>query len=92
MIIERYPRGVVTAIYERLRDHGRTIPDGLSYQGSWISADLGRCFLLMEGDDAAKLQEWSMEWADLVDIEIVPVTPSAQTQTMVAPYLKPPAS
>jgi hypothetical protein len=87
MVIERFKPGTVPAIYQRLKERGRTLPDGLNYQVSWITADLGRCFQVMECDDAALLQEWVLSWGELVEIEIVPVVPSAVTQTVVKPYL-----
>jgi hypothetical protein len=87
MVIERFKPGTVPAIYQRLKDRGRTLPDGLTYQASWITADLSRCFQVMECDDAALLQEWVLSWGELVDIEVVPVVPSAVTQAVVKPYL-----
>nr|WP_292183967.1 DUF3303 family protein [Mesorhizobium sp.] len=46
-------------IYRRFRDRGRLMPDGLRLHHSWISADMGRCFILMETDDVTLLQRWS---------------------------------
>lgn len=87
MVIERFKPGTVPAIYQRLKERGRTLPDGLTYQASWITADLACCFQVMECDDAALLQEWVLSWGELVDIEIVPVVLSAVTQAVVKPYL-----
>jgi hypothetical protein len=87
MVIERFKPGTVPGIYQRLKDQGRTMPDGLSYQASWITADLARCFQVMECDDVALLQEWVLNWGDLMEVEIVPVAPSAVTQGVVKPYL-----
>lgn len=92
MVIERFPPGGLPAIYQQLRDKGRSLPDGLTYQASWITADLGRCFQVMECDDVALLQQWVLSWGALVEMEIVPVTPSAQVQAAVAPYLTSPAT
>jgi hypothetical protein len=87
MVIERFKPGSVPAIYQQLKDRGRTLPEGLTYQASWITADLGRCFQIMECTDAALLQEWVLSWGELVEMEIVPVVPSAVTQTVVQPHL-----
>ena len=87
MVIERFKAGTVPAIYQRLKDQGRTMPGGLSYQASWISADLGRCFQVMECDDVALLQEWVLNWGELMDVEIVPVAPSEVVQGVVKPFL-----
>jgi hypothetical protein len=87
MVIERFKNHDAKAVYRRLRDHGRTMPDGLTYVGSWIEASFGRCFQLMECDDARLLQQWVASWSDLIEFEIVPVVPSAETRQVVDPLL-----
>ena len=87
MVIERFKPGTIPAIYAQLRDTGRSLPHGLVYVDSWIEASFARCFQLMACDDARLLQAWVLQWGDLVDIEIVPVVPSAETQEVVRPFL-----
>jgi hypothetical protein len=87
MVIERFPPGTVPTIYRRLRDEGRSMPEGLRYVGSWIEANFGRCWQLMECDDPRLLQAWVLSWDGLIEAEIVPVVPSAETQEVVRPYL-----
>jgi hypothetical protein len=87
VVIERFEPGAAPAIYRRLRDEGRSLPDGLTYAGSWIDAGMSRCFQLMECDDARLLQEWVLSWGDLFGGEIVPVVPSAETQEVVGSFL-----
>jgi hypothetical protein len=87
MVIERFTPGAVPTIYRRLRDEGRTMPEGLTYVGSWIEANFARCFQLMECDDARLLQEWLLSWEGLIEGEIVPVVPSPETQEVVRPFL-----
>ena len=70
-----------------MRDVGRGQPDGLKYVSSRIEAGLGRCFQLMECDDARLLQQWVARWSDLMEFEIVPVVPSADTREMMEPLL-----
>lgn len=79
MLIERFREDGPEPVYRRFAEHGRMMPDGLTYVGSWIEAGLNRVFQLMECDDAALLQQWVAKWHDLVDFEIVPVVPSAET-------------
>jgi hypothetical protein len=55
------------------------MPDGLRFHGSWVAADMSRCFQLMEADDVTLLQRWVAEWCDLVGFRIVPVAPGTQT-------------
>jgi hypothetical protein len=87
MVIERFKPGAIPDIYRRLRDQGRSLPEGLTYEGSWIEAGFGRCFQLMGCDDARLLQEWVLSWGDLFEAEIVPVVPSAETREVVRPFL-----
>ena len=83
MVIERFHNRDPKAVYRRFRDHGRMMPDGLRYVGSWIEANFDRCFQLMECDDARLLQEWVINWGDLTEFEIVPVVPSEETREVV---------
>jgi len=87
MVIERFRDQDGKAVYRRFRDKGRMAPEGLKYVSSWTSADLGRCFQVMECDDVALLQRWVAEWSDLVDFEIVPVTTGAATAEALANQL-----
>ena len=87
MVIERFRDRDAKAVYRRFRDQGRMMPDGLNYVGSWIEANFDRCFQLMECDDARLLQEWLLNWGDLMQCEIVPVVPSDQTRAAVQPHL-----
>jgi hypothetical protein len=79
MVVERFRNHAAKAIYARLRERGRMMPEGLKYISSWISADLGRCFQLMEADDPALFQPWIAEWADLMEFEVVPVVHGSET-------------
>lgn len=88
MIIERFANCDPVPVYRRVRDAGRSLPDGLTYVGSWIEPNFDRCFQLMECDDARLLQEWVLSWRGSgVTFEIVPVVPSDQTRAVVAPHL-----
>ena len=57
MVIETFRHQDAKAIYRRFRDQGRMMPDGLAFVGSWVSADVGRCFQLMEADDITGKRE-----------------------------------
>jgi 2-hydroxy-3-keto-5-methylthiopentenyl-1-phosphate phosphatase len=87
MVIERFKNRDAKAVYRRFRDHGRSLPDGLRYVNSWIEASFDRCFQLMECDDARLLQQWVAVWSDLIEFEIVPVVPSAETRQAIEPLL-----
>ncbi len=87
MVIERFRNHDGKAIYRRLRDRGRQMPDGLSFVSSWVQADMGRCFQLTECDDITLLQRWVVQWSDLMDFEIVPVVAGKDTASALAPLL-----
>ena len=87
MVIESFRSQDAKAVYRRLRDRGRLIPDSVTFLGSWVQADLGRCFQVMECDDATLLQRWVAEWSDLVQFEIVPVVPGKDTAAALAQQL-----
>jgi len=79
MVIETFRNQDAKAVYRRLRDKGRALPDGLLFINSHVSADLGRCFQLMQANDATVLQRWVAEWSDLAQFEIVPVVAGSDT-------------
>jgi hypothetical protein len=87
MVVERFKGRDAKAVYRRFRDHGRGAPEGLTYVGSWIEANFDRCFQLMECDDPRLLQAWVAFWSDLIEFEIVPVVPSAETRAAIEPLL-----
>lgn len=73
MVVERFRDQDARAVYRRARDEGRKMPDGLTYVGSWVEADLHRCFQLVECEDVTLLQRWVANWQDLIEFEVVPV-------------------
>ena len=87
MIIEEFRDGDATSVYRRFRNSGRQTPEGLTYHGSWVTADLTRCFQIMECDDRALLESWMSHWTDLVRFEVVPVVTSAEATASIAPRL-----
>jgi hypothetical protein len=88
MVIERFSDGDVLPIYKRVRDEGRLLPEGLTYVDSWVEANFGRCFQLMECEDLRLLQEWVLKWRGAgVSFEIVPVVSSDAARKVVAPLL-----
>ena len=84
MVIEKFRNHNADAVYERLREKGRMMPEGVTFIDSWVTADLARCFQLMDSDDVAKLQEWVARWSDLVEFEIVPVVSGSRAASTFA--------
>lgn len=86
MVIEHFRKGDAAAVYQRYRERGRMMPEGLEYVDSWVESGLGRCFQLMRCDDPKLFHVWTSQWQDLVEFEIVPVLTSkeaADLQTTV---------
>jgi hypothetical protein len=82
MVVETFTSGP-EPIYQRARDRGRMLPDGLDYIDSWIDERLDRCFQLMETDDPSLFDQWIASWNDLGAFEVVPVIGSAEASARV---------
>jgi hypothetical protein len=76
MVIERFKNRDPAPVYARLREHGRALPDGLRYVDSWVEVNFDRCFQLMECENVEAFQTWILQWRDLVEFEVIPVSPS----------------
>lgn len=83
MVIEHFRPGSAPEVYRRFRERGRMAPEGLRYVASWVDMDYKRCFQVMEADDEALFNEWTANWSDLVDFEIVPVRTSAEAAAAI---------
>ena len=51
MVIERFESNNMLPVYERVKQNGRGLPDGLKYVNSWVEPNFARCFQLMECED-----------------------------------------
>ena len=81
MVIEHFKDAL--AIYRRLREKGRMMPNGLIYISSWIDTDLKVCYQLMETADPTLFPRWIENWDDLMEFKIVPVRTSADTAAIL---------
>ncbi len=87
MVIEHFLPGRAPEVYRRFRDRGRMAPDGLRYIASWVDLNFERCFQVMEADSEALFREWTANWDDVIDFEIVPVRTSAEAAAAIAQEL-----
>ncbi len=79
MVIERFKDRDALAVYRRFRERGRMTPEGMTFVESWVEANCDRCFQIMVCDDVRLLQQWAVQWRDLVEFEFVPVMPGKAT-------------
>ncbi len=85
MVVETFKNKV--EVYRRFDEKGRMMPDGLDYVSSWIDIDFKKCFQLMETEDFNLFEQWTRNWEDVTDFEIIPVMTSKQAAEKVAPKL-----
>ena len=71
LVLETFRPGCKERVYERFRETGRMLPNGLRYIDSWVEKEGNRCYQLMETDSPALFKEWTAAWSDLVAFEIV---------------------
>jgi len=83
LVIEHFKNGDPAPVYARFRQSGRLAPPGVTYEASWVTADLRRCFQVMECESRADLELWMERWSDLVDFEVIPVITSAEASHRV---------
>ena len=76
MVIERFkdPEGVRV----RFAEKGRMLPPGVTYVNSWVETSGRVCYQIMEAPGEEWLAEWTSNWQDLVDFEIIPVMTSTE--------------
>ena len=84
MVVERFRGGKAQEVYRRYQEKGRMLPEGLQYVASWVEVNVGRCFQLMECDDADLFHQWVAQWQDLVEFEIIPVVRSTEAAEIIA--------
>ena len=83
MVIEHFRDQDAKAVYRRFREKGRLAPDDVRYITSWVDLEFRRCFQVMDAPDETALAEWTGNWDDLVDFEIIPVRTSADAAAAI---------
>ena len=71
IVVETFRPECKALVYERFRQKGRMLPDGLRYIDSWLEKDGDRCFQLMETESPGLFEEWIAAWSDLVSFEVI---------------------
>jgi hypothetical protein len=83
MVVERFKEGAAPAIYQRFREKGRMLPEGLNYVSSWIDHNFKTCWQVMETAEFVLIERWVDNWKDLMEFEIVPVRTSAEAREII---------
>ena len=81
MVVERFKD--VPAIYQRLREKGRMMPEGLEYVSSWIDVDLKICWQLMRAEDESLFQRLDRQLERLDGLRNRSVRTSAEVREMM---------
>jgi len=82
-VIENFKPGRAAEVYARFRERGRMAPAAARYVSSWVDLNFNRCFQVMEAPDEATLRQWTSNWEDLVDFEVIPVRTSAEAAAIM---------
>ena len=70
-----------SAVVERFTQADPQPEAGAKLLGRWHAMGTGKGFSLLEADDAVALSKYSLAWADLVDLKIVPVVGDEEIAT-----------
>ena len=84
MVIEHIRPGCAPELYRRFREQGRMMPADVTYVTSWVDVEFRRCFQVMDAPNDDALRQWTANWEDLVEFEIVPVRTSADAAAAMA--------
>ena len=76
------------AVYQRLWDRGRGLPDDLVLVSVWFDENVERGYRLMETHDRRLLDEWMANWNDLIELEMYPVITSQEAGEKVAARMR----
>jgi hypothetical protein len=76
------------AVYQRLWERGRSLPNDLVLVSVWFDENVERGYRLMETHDRRLLDEWMANWNDLIEFEMCPVITPAEAGEKVAARMR----
>jgi PAS domain S-box-containing protein len=76
------------AVYQRLWERGRSLPDDLVLVSVWFDENVERSYRLMETHDRRLLDEWMANWNDLIEFEMCPVITPEEAGEKVAARMR----
>jgi len=86
MVVEHFKD--TAAVYQRLWDRGRILPQGLELVSAWVDENVEHGYRLMKTYDRRLLDEWIANWNDLIDFEVNPVTTPEEAGEKVAARMR----
>ena len=84
---EKFKTAGAKDVYRRSRDKGRMLPNGLKFVSSWVDLEFTQCFQIMETDDPYLLSQWTDQWKDIVEFEIIAIRTSVEAMAVIQPTL-----
>ena len=78
MVIERFSKQNLQPMADRFKQHGRMLPEGVTYVASWMEINGTSCYQIMDVVDYPALERWLSRWSDLVEFEVIEVLPSQE--------------
>jgi hypothetical protein len=72
------------ATIARFAKTGGQPPQGVKMLGRWHSVASGTGFAISEADDASAMARWSLEWNDLMEMEVHPALNDEQLGAVLA--------
>ena len=76
------------AVYQRLWDRGRILPNGLLLRSVWFEENVERGYRLVQTHDRRLLDEWMANWNDLIEFEVCPVITPEEAGEKVAAQIR----
>ena len=68
--------------------NGGQPPQGIKLLGRWHNAAGGTGFAISESDDPSKIAQWSLDWNDVMDLEVVPALTDEQLASVLTAMQK----
>jgi hypothetical protein len=90
MVVEHFRD--VSAVYHRLWNRGRMLPEGLELVSVWFDENVERGYRLRRARDRSLLDKWMAAWSDLIDFEAYAVITPEVAGEKVAARMRPSAN
>ena len=66
MVIERFSKQNLQPMADRFKQHGRMLPEGVTYVASWMEINGTSCYQIMDAVDYPALERWLSRWSTLL--------------------------